>query len=112
MSQDKGVLDIEGGAVKSFREKSAADGAPINAGYMVLQPEVFDLLDGDACVFEKVALTKLAAEGQLMSYVHKGFWQCMDNIREKNMLEKLLLENKAPWKRWERVTPSFPDYVK
>ena len=108
MAQDKGVLDIEGGAVKAFREKNNADGAPINAGYMVLQPEVFDLLDGDACVFEKVALTKLAENGQLMSYVHTGFWQCMDNIREKNMLEKLLAEGKAPWKRWERVIPNLP----
>ena len=107
--QDKGVLDIEGGAVKAFREKNAADGAPINAGYMVLQPEIFELLDGDSCVFEKVALTQLAAEGQLMSYVHTGFWQCMDNIREKNMLEKLLKEGKAPWKRWERMTPNFPN---
>ena len=112
MAQDKGVLDIEGGAVKSFREKSASDGAPINAGYMVLQPEVFDMLDGDACVFEKVALTQLAAKGQLMSYIHEGFWQCMDNIREKNMLEKLLAEGKASWKRWERITPSVPDYAK
>ena len=107
MAQEKGVLDIEGGAVKSFREKNASDGAPINAGYMVLQPEVFDLLDGDSCVFEKVALTQLASEGQLMSYVHEGFWQCMDNIREKNMLEKLLAEDKAPWKRWERSVPNL-----
>ena len=109
MAQDKGVLDIEGGTVKSFREKSAADGAPINAGYMVLQPEVFDLLDDDTCVFEKVALTQLAADGQLMSYVHEGFWQCMDNIREKNMLEKLLSEDKAPWKRWNHSVPSIED---
>lgn len=110
MAQDKGVLDIENGAVRSFREKNAADGAPINAGYMVLQPEVFHLLEGgDACVFEKVALTKLAQDGQLMSYVHTGFWQCMDNIREKNMLEKLLAEDKAPWKRWERSIPSLED---
>ena len=110
MAQDKGVLDIENGAVRSFREKSAVDGAPINAGYMVLQPEVFDLLDGgDSCVFEKVALTKLAQDGELMSYVHTGFWQCMDNIREKNMLEKLLAEDKAPWKRWERSIPSLED---
>ena len=105
MAQDKGVIDIENGAVKAFREKSSADGAPINAGYMVLQPEIFNLLDGDECVFEKVALTQLAEQGQLMSYVHTGFWQCMDNIREKNMLEKLLQENKAPWKRWEHNIP-------
>ena len=108
MAQDKGVIDIHNGAVTAFREKSAADGAPINAGYMVLQPEVFDMLEGgDACVFEKTALVKLAQEGQLMSYIHEGFWQCMDNIREKNMLEKLLAEDKAPWKRWERSIPDM-----
>lgn len=108
MAQDKGVLDIGGNnAVKAFREKNASDGAPINAGYMVLQPEVFDLLDDDFCVFEKTALVELANRGELMSYVHTGFWQCMDNIREKNMLEKLLAENKAPWKRWEREVPSI-----
>ena len=67
MAQDKGVLYIEGGSVKSFREKNMADGAPINAGYMVLEPRIFDYLTDDTCVFEKVALTKLAEEGQLMS---------------------------------------------
>ena len=108
MAQDKCVLDISGDfAVKSFREENASDGAPINGGYMVLQPEVFDLLDGDSCVFEKTALVELAKRGELMSYVHEGFWQCMDNIREKNMLEKLLAEDKAPWKRWERSIPSI-----
>lgn len=107
MAQDKGVLDIQDGAVKAFREKNASDGAPINAGYMVLEPQIFDYLTDDACVFEKVALTKLAEEGQLMSYIHEGFWQCMDNIREKNMLEKLLAEDKAPWKRWERSIPNL-----
>lgn len=106
MAQDKGVLNIDGDqAVKSFREKNISDGAPINAGYMVLQPEVFDLLTGDDCVFERKPLETLAAQGQLMSYIHEGFWQCMDNIREKNMLEKLLLAGKAPWKRWDREIP-------
>jgi len=105
LKQDKGVLDIEGGAVKSFREKNLADGAPINAGYMVLQPEVFDLIDGDETVFEKTPLEKLADKGELMSYIHEGFWQCMDNIREKNILERLLQEGKAPWKKWEREVP-------
>lgn len=105
LKQDKGVLDIEGGAVKSFREKNLADGAPINAGYMVLQPEVFDLIDGDETVFEKTPLEKLADKGELMSYIHEGFWQCMDNIREKNTLERLLQEGKAPWKKWEREVP-------
>ena len=107
MAQDKGVIDIENGAVKAFREKSASDGAPINAGYMVLEPKIFEYLTDDTCVFEKVALTKLAEEGQLMSYIHEGFWQCMDHIREKNMLEKLLAEGKAPWKRWERTIPMY-----
>ena len=99
--QSKGVLDIGGdNAVKSFREKKMSDGAPINAGYMVLQPEVFDLLKDDTTVFEKEPLETLANEGQLMSYMHRGFWQCMDNIREKEMLEKLLAADKAPWKKW------------
>jgi glucose-1-phosphate cytidylyltransferase len=108
MVQEKGVLDIGGdNAVKSFREKNIKDSAPINAGYMVLQPEIFDYLDGDSCVFEKTPLVTLAEQGQLMSYIHEGFWQCMDNIREKNMLDKLLAENKAPWKHWESQIPNF-----
>lgn len=106
LAQDKGVLDIEGGAVKSFREKNLADGAPINAGYMVLQPEVFDLIDGDATIFEKTPLETLASQGELMSYIHTGFWQCMDNVRERDLLEKLLKENKAPWKKWDREVPN------
>ena len=112
-AQDKGVLDItKDQAVRAFREKNVSDGAPINAGYMVLEPQVFDMLDGDDCIFEKTALVKLAAEGQLMSYIHTGFWQCMDNIREKSILEKLLAEGKAPWKRWEPSVPKIPDYAK
>ena len=97
IAQDKGVIDIENGAVKAFREKNSVDSAPINAGYMVLQPEIFDLLDGDTCVFENVVLTKLAEEGQLMSYIHTGFWQCMDNMREKDFLERLHADGNAPW---------------
>ena len=99
--QSKGVLDIGGdNAVKSFREKKLSDGAPINAGYMVFEPKVFDYIEGDNTVLEREPLEKLANEGQLMSYMHKGFWQCMDNIREKEMLEKLLANGKAPWKKW------------
>lgn len=106
LAQDKGILDIGGdNAVKSFREKNIGDGAPINAGYMVIQPEVFDLIDGDDCVFERKPLESLAKQGQLMSYIHEGFWQCMDNIREKTMLEKLLASNAAPWKKWDREVP-------
>lgn len=100
--QSKGVLDIGGdNAVKSFREKQVSDGVPINAGYMVLQPEIFDYIDGDSTVFEKGPLEKLAAQGELMSYIHKGYWQCMDNMREKEQLEKLLSKGKAPWKKWD-----------
>lgn len=106
IAQDKGVLNIGGdNAVKSFREKNLADGAPINAGYMVLEPEVFNYLTDDTCVFEQEPLHRLVEECQLMSYIHKGFWQCMDNVREKVMLEKLLAANIAPWKRWERQIP-------
>lgn len=100
-AQEKGILDIgEDNTVKSFREKSAKDGAPINAGYMVLEPEVFSYLNGDDTIFEKEALERLASEGKLMSYIHKGFWQCMDNVREKERLEKYLKAGKAPWKKW------------
>lgn len=98
--QQKGILDIGGdNAVKSFREKSAIDGAPINAGYMVLNPEIFGYLEGDRTIFEKEPLEKLAAEGELMSYMHKGFWQCMDTMREKDILEKLWASGRAPWKK-------------
>ena len=108
MSQDKGVLDIGGdNAVKSFREKNQVDGAPINAGYMVLEPAIFDLLDGDSCVFECKPLEVLAQSGNLMSFIHEGFWQCMDNVREKQMLEKLLKEGIAPWQKWDRVIPNI-----
>ena len=101
LEQQKGVLDIsENNSVRSFREKNQNDGAPINAGYMVLNSKIFDYIDGDDTVFEREPLEQLAKEGQLMSYMHKGFWQCMDNIREKNMLEKLIATGQAPWKKW------------
>ena len=102
MEQQKGVLDIGGdNAVHAFREKNAGDGAPINAGYMVLNPEVFDLLEGDSTVFERKPLEKLAESGELMSYMHRGFWQCMDTKREMDMLEKLWATGNAPWKVWK-----------
>ena len=101
VKQEKGILDIGGdNAVKDFREKNISDGAVINAGYMVLQPEVFDYIEGDSTVFEKTVMKRLVENGQLMSYLHEGFWQCMDNIREKAMLETLIKENKAPWVKW------------
>lgn len=108
LAQDKGVLNITSDyAVTSFREKNKTDGAPINAGYMVLEPSVFDLLEGDDCVFERKPLETLAGQGELMSYIHEGFWQCMDNIREKTLLENLLKNNAAPWKKWEREVPNI-----
>ena len=108
MKQEKGVLEItKDMAVRSFREKNASDSAPINAGYMVLEPSVFDYIDGDSQPFEREPLERLAKEGELMSYIHEGFWQCMDNIREKNLLEKLLENGTAPWKKWEREVPKY-----
>jgi len=98
----KGVLNIGGdNAVHSFREKSATDGAFINAGYMVFNPEIFQYIKGDDTILENEPMQKLAAEGQLMSYVHKGFWQCMDTKREKDILENMLVQDKAPWKKWK-----------
>lgn len=101
LEQTKGVIDIdENNSVRAFREKSQRDSAPINAGYMVLNADVFDYLGGDTCVLEKDVLSKLADNGQLMSFVHRGFWQCMDNTREKNQLENFWESGKAPWKTW------------
>ena len=102
LEQQKGVLDIgSDNAVKSFREKNLSDGALINAGYMVLNPEIFDYIAGDSTVFEREPLERLAAAGELMSYSHHGFWQCMDTKREKDKLEELWASGRAPWKIWE-----------
>jgi len=98
--QQKGVLDIEGNTVRSFREKNASDNDTINAGYMVLEPSVFDYIEGDETVFEGETLVQLAKKGELMSFVHRGFWQCMDNRREMDILEKMLEQGVAPWKKW------------
>lgn len=100
--QTKGVLSIdEFNSVRSFREKSAADGLPINAGYMVFEPGIFDYIEGDDTVLEREPLEKLADAGQLMSYTHHGFWQSMDTLREKTLLENMWNEGNAPWKCWK-----------
>lgn len=100
--QSKGVLNIGGDfAVKSFREKSQLDSAPINAGYMVLEPAIFDYLTEDGCIFEQEPMRRLAEEGELMSYQHRGFWQCMDTLFEKSELERLWKSGEAPWKVWK-----------
>ncbi|MBQ6360940.1 MAG: glucose-1-phosphate cytidylyltransferase [Lachnospiraceae bacterium] len=102
LEQQKGILDIDGkNAVKSFREKSKSDEAPINAGYMVLEPRVFDYIEGDRTIFERDPLEKLASEGELMSYMHRGFWQCMDTKREMDILESMFESGNAPWKKWD-----------
>lgn len=101
VEQQKGILDVSGdNAVRSFREKSSSDGALINAGYMVLNPEVFDYIEGDQTSFEREPLEAIARQGELMSYRHTGYWQCMDTKKEKETLEKLWAEGKAPWKKW------------
>lgn len=99
--QSKGVLDIKAdGVVRSFREKKNADGMPINAGYMVLNPEIFDYIEGDHISFEQEPLEAVAAKGELMSYTHKGFWQCMDTKHQKDELEELIATNRASWMVW------------
>lgn len=101
--QAKGVVEInKNGTVEAFREKSNLDGDLINIGFMVFEPELFDYIENDATVFEKGPLTSLVEKGELMSYIHKGYWQCMDTLREKQDLEKLWNSEKAPWKVWEK----------
>lgn len=101
VGQRFGVLGIDANdSINSFREKESADGARINAGYMVLEPEIFAFIDGDETVFEKEPLEKAAEGGQLKAYKHNGFWQCMDTKREKEKLEELWTLGKAPWKVW------------
>ena len=99
--QAKGTLDISyDHSVKSFREKRTKDAVAINAGYMVLEPEIFDNIKDDKTIFETDVLEKLAREGMLMSYQHNGFWQCMDTLLEKNTLEELWESGNAAWKQW------------
>ena len=104
VSQRFGVLDIDKNtmSVKSFREKSEADVSRINAGYMVLEPEVFNYIDGDDTVFEQAPLRTLAKEGQLVAYKYNGFWQCMDTKREMEELDKMIADGTAPWMVWEK----------
>ena len=100
--QNKGVVEVgANGVIDAFREKSDIDGNLINIGFMVFQPELFDLIEGDSTVFEKGPLTKLVERKELVGYIHKGFWQCMDTLREKQKLEQLWESGNAPWKAWE-----------
>lgn len=102
LGQMKGVLDIsEDNTITSFREKEENDGALINGGYMVLNPQIFGYLQDDTTVFEKEPMQRLAEEGELKSFYHGGFWQCMDTQREMQKLEALWQSGRAPWKVWE-----------
>jgi len=102
IGQQKGVLDIgPDNVIRSFREKSDSDGAVINGGFMVMNPQVFDYLKDDQTVFEQEPMQRLASEGELMSFYHDGFWQCMDTQREMKKLEELWQSKQAPWKIWK-----------
>lgn len=102
VGQRFGVLDIgEDNSIHAFREKSDSDGSMINAGFMVLNPEVFDYIKDDSTVFEQEPLENMSRNGQVMAYKHEGFWQCMDTQRDKKKLEELWLNNQAPWRIWE-----------
>jgi glucose-1-phosphate cytidylyltransferase len=95
-----GALDMDGPMVKTFAEKSQAHAGWISGGFFVLEPAVFDYIDGDETSFESVTLRRLAMEGELAAYRHDGFWQCMDTLRDKHYLESLWEEGTAPWRLW------------
>ena len=95
-----GALMMEGQTVTGFQEKPPGDGAWINGGFFILQPEVVDYIDGDSTTWEAEPLGSLARDGQLVAYEHRGFWQPMDTLREKNYLESLWQSGEAPWKKW------------
>lgn len=86
--------------VRGFQEKATEDGGWINGGFMVMEPEIFQYLDGDACVLELEPMSRLARENKLGAFRHPGFWQCMDNQRDKGILEQLWQEERAAWKVW------------
>ena len=101
--QNKGVLDInKDGSVGAFREKSDLDGDLINIGFLVMNPEIFNLIEDDSTIFEQEPMKALVSQGQLMSRLHTGYWQCMDTLREKQKLEELWESGKAPWKVWDK----------
>ena len=95
-----GAINIEGSSVSSFQEKPAGDGAWINGGFFVLDPSVLDLIEGDQTSWESTPLVQLAAQGELQAYQHEGFWQAMDTLRDKTILEDLWAKGKSPWKVW------------
>ena len=95
-----GTLSMSGTLVDRFEEKPVGDGAWINGGFFVLSPQVLDLVVDDSTVWEQEPLNRLARDGQLHVYLHGGFWQCMDTLRDKRVLEALWESGEAPWKIW------------
>lgn len=95
-----GSLDIVDDRVASFEEKPKGDGTWINGGFFVLEPGVFDYIEGDATIWERAPLERLAREGQLNAFRHHGFWSSVDTLRDKNHLEEIWASGKAPWKVW------------
>jgi len=96
-----GHIKVNGDRVIEFSEKSQASEGWINGAFFVLEPGVLDYIDGDQTWWEREPMERLARDGQLMAYKHTGFWQCMDTLRDKNMLDELWDSGKAPWKIWE-----------
>ena len=96
-----GILDLAGDKVQSFREKSQRDVGYINGGYMVMEPRIFDYIQGNVMI-EREPMEKLADDGELMAFKHQGFWQCMDTLRDKQKLEKMWESGNAPWKVWDK----------
>ncbi|QPF93898.1 glucose-1-phosphate cytidylyltransferase [Bradyrhizobium commune] len=95
-----GSLQLEGAVVKGFTEKPLGDGGWINGGFFVLNPRIAELIAGDATTWEREPLEQLAASGELRVFRHEGFWQSMDTLRERNLLEGLWKGNNPPWRMW------------
>jgi len=95
-----GALDLQGSLIAAFKEKPQGDGSWINGGFFVLSPKVLDYIAGDDTIWEREPMERLARERQLSAYMHAGFWQCMDTLRDKNLLESHWQSGRAPWKVW------------
>lgn len=95
-----GALEMDQGSVTGFAEKPRGDGGLINGGFFVLAPSAIDYIEGDDTPWEAAPMERLATDGELKAFTHEGFWQPMDTLREKNMLEDLWSSGKAPWKKW------------
>jgi glucose-1-phosphate cytidylyltransferase len=97
-----GHLELAGDQINEFNEKPQTSEGWINGGFFVLEPQIFDYIEGDNIDFSKEPLQKLALDGQLMAYRHESFWQCMDTLRDKLLLERLWSQHVAPWQTWGR----------